>query len=140
MDKVTSGSGVTPKKYQLVFMGLWSDERRFREMMSLRGVKPSLIDQMLREAPIIVKQNLSMQSARKYAETLSAMGARVTILDQTPPEKERNGGSGLTPMSSFVPCPQCGLVQSGSDTCPRCGFRLADKDGKGEACVASDRT
>lgn len=128
------------KMYQLLFAGLLGEEKKFREMMHVMGVRPSLVDQMLREAPIIVKQNLSLQSARKYAELMSAMGAKITILDQFPQSGDEQETEPPSPMSSFVPCPQCGLVQSNDDICPRCGFRLTGQGGKGEGRVPSNRT
>ena len=116
---------MAPKMYQLLFAGLLGEEKKFREMMYLKGVRPSLVDQMLQEAPIIVKQNLSLQAARKYAELLSAMGAKITILNQVPKGEDGKEDTGRpAPMSSFVLCPQCGLVQSNGNICPRCGFRL----------------
>ncbi len=131
---------MAPKMYQLLFAGLLGEEKKFREMMYHQGVRPSLVDQMLREAPIIVKQNLSLKAARKYAELLSAMGARITILDQFSQQDDEQDTEPPTPMSSFVPCPQCGLVQSNVNVCPRCGFRLTGQSCKGEGRVASDRT
>ncbi len=128
------------KKYQLLFGGLLGDEKRFRNMMARRGVKHSLVDQMLREAPVIVKQNLSLETARKYADALSAMGAKVTILDQDPQENQKESSNKVTPMSSFLPCPRCGLVQPETDVCPRCGYHLVALGSDGEAHVTGDRT
>ena len=109
-------------------------------MMIQKGVRAELVDQMLREAPIIVKHNLSLAVARKYADMLCAMGAKITILEQDPDGQGKGLKGQPAPMSSFLPCPRCGLVQQDSGTCPRCGFDLTVQGTNGEAHVTSDRT
>ena len=81
------------KKYRLLFTGLIDDRDIFREKMAQKGVKHSLVDQMLSEAPVIIKQNLTLESARKYVDILSEMGPALLfwINSQTGRAKEGTG-------------------------------------------------
>lgn len=128
------------KRYQLLFRGVAGDRDSFKAKMVQKGVREFLVEQMLIRAPVIIKQNLSMELARKYADSLARMGARVTILDQASPGKDVAAGSVPTPMSGFAPCPHCGLIQSQNDVCPRCGLNLVAAAKGGEDSVTSDRT
>ncbi|RLB84575.1 MAG: hypothetical protein DRH15_04570 [Deltaproteobacteria bacterium] len=127
------------KKYRLLFSGLIGDVVIFKEKMARKGVKQALVEQMLKEAPIIIKQNLTLEAARKYADSLSEMGARITILDQLPQDSSERRNKAPTPMSHFVLCPRCGLVQQGNHVCARCGLDLAGLRSGGESSVSGNR-
>lgn len=127
------------KKYRLLFTGLIGDTDIFRKKMAQKGVKDSFVDKMLSEAPVIIKQNLTLESARKYADTLSEMGACITILDQFSNGEIKGGDRPPAPMSHFLPCPRCGLIQPEAGVCPRCGFDLTGVKNSGEGSVASNR-
>ena len=100
------------KKYRLLFTGLIDDRDIFRKKMAQKGVKHSLVDQMLSEAP---------------------------VLDQFSNGESKGGDRPLAPMSHFLPCPRCGLIQPEADVCPRCGFDLTGVKNSGEGSVASNR-
>jgi len=129
---------VMEKRYRLLFIGVAGDEGHFRAELQAKGVQDRLIDQMFELAPVIIKQGLSLAQARHYADMLRAMGAKITILDDqgAPRARQSKDAPLVTPMSEFVPCPQCGLVQPEGSVCYRCGADLSSCSRNGGQRVA----
>lgn len=114
------------KKYRVVFYGTALEQGIFRQNMAKLGVADSTLDKYVKRAPMVLKRDLTLADARRYADTIIAAGGLVNIqetgeLSETKPSAE---GSGISPDQDFVMCHNCGFKQRKEDFCVRCGFDL----------------
>ena len=114
------------KKYRVVFFGIALDTDVFRQNMAKLGVPDSTLDKYMKNAPVVLKRDLSLADARRYAETIINAGGLVNIQEagefleiKSPAEK-----ISIASNQDFVLCPNCGFKQIKEDFCARCGFDL----------------
>lgn len=115
------------KKYRVVFFGITLDTESFRQNMARLGVPGPTLDKYLEKAPVVLKRELTLADARRYAETIINAGGIVTIqetgeFNETIPSAERKD---ITFRQDFVICPNCGFKQNRKDSCVRCSFDLS---------------
>ena len=114
------------KKYRVVFQGVLKEEEAFKARMIRLNAPPDIVDKMIRENPVILKGNLTLGSARQYADAVQQAGGRVTIqeygyVDDT---MSMNYSNSIASFQDFTMCPECGFKQHKGDLCVRCGFML----------------
>jgi len=114
------------KKYRVVFFGIALDTDVFRQNMAKLGVPDSTLDKYMKNAPVVLKRDLSLADARRYAETIINAGGLVNIQEtgeflETKSPAERIS---ISSKQDFVLCPNCGFKQIKEDFCARCGFDL----------------
>jgi len=115
------------KKYRVVFFGIMLDAEIFRQNMAKLGVPGPTLDKYMDKVPVVLKRDLTLADARRYAETIINAGGIVTIQEtgkfsetESPAEKKH-----ITFAQDFVVCPNCGFKQNRKDSCVRCGFDLS---------------
>ena len=96
--------------------------------MKSLGVESSALDRLIGDAPIIMKGDLTLPAARRYAEAVQEAGGRVTIQEHGYFEESRrmNQNLNIAPFQDFTMCPRCGLKQQRAGVCARCGYGLDD--------------
>jgi hypothetical protein len=112
------------KKYRVVFLGLIKNKDEFTMNLSRFGIKTQLAERIINNAPVTLKANLPLGSARRYADVFQDAGGNVSIQSHGLfEEKEFNSRSiSIEPLESFTMCPQCGHKQLKVDECERCGL------------------
>ena len=118
------------KKYRVVFLGLVENEKDFQQEMSKLGVAPAMIEQIIDKAPVILKGDLTLEDARRYADAVQYAGARVKIQEHGlfEEEKQTNRTLDIKLLDSFTMCPECGFKQLKGEACVKCG--LVFREGK----------
>lgn len=111
------------KVYRVVFTGLHQAEDFFRNRISMLGVSPETVDEMLRKAPVVLKEAESLEYIKKYAKAITSAGGNVNIAACNPVKHVETGPT-IPGMSSFTQCPQCGHRQPKKNMCVRCGHVL----------------
>ena len=113
------------KQYRVALFGVAADIEKFRRNMERLGVSGATLDKYLEKTPVVLKRNLRLEEARRYAEAIIDAGGLVNIQE-----------TGEVPDESFVEqikipssqdasfCPNCGFKQEKEDFCVRCGFNL----------------
>jgi hypothetical protein len=114
------------KRYKIILLGLLGDEDIFKDRMLMFGISQGMSDVMLRKAPVILKQNLSLMDARRYADAVSAAGGDVSIREAVVDDGRNDSWFNMVPLKSFTACPQCGYKQLKKLTCIKCGFFFED--------------
>ena len=114
------------KKYRIVFLGLISPEKDFREKMSRFGVSPERIAELIEKAPIILKDDMPFAYARQYADAVRHAGGKVNIQEHGIFHKGKmvNRSFEIKSLENFIMCPECGHKQLKRKACVRCGLVL----------------
>jgi len=114
------------KRYKVILLSLLKDGDYFKDQMSLMGVSGAACEELIKKAPIIMKKDLSLQDARKYADAVYQAGGKVAIKDyETPGDNSLNNSLfNMVSLKNFIMCPQCGYKQVKTGTCIRCGFLM----------------
>lgn len=122
------------KKYRVVFLGLLGSGEGFQERMSRLGVPLQTVEQIISNAPIILKGGLSLGAAREYADAVQHAGGRVNIQEHGIMEEPKRFSKPLDVRSlqEFIMCPQCGHKQLKASACSRCG-RIFESGETGDA-------
>jgi len=114
------------KKYRVVLIGVKIEEEVFRQNMARLGVSGSTLEDYMKKVPVVLRRELELADARKYAEAIISAGALVHIQEtgdfpETAPPHER-----ICPPSKeeFLICHNCGLKQKKGNYCVKCGFDL----------------
>jgi len=103
-----------------------NDEETFRNSMVKLGVSYTDLDKYIKNTPVVLKRDLRLADARKYADAIINAGGLVNIQETgefpetRSPTKKRTASAG----QDFVLCPNCGFKQKKEDFCVRCGFDL----------------
>ncbi len=115
------------KKYRVVFFGIALEREIFGQNMAKLGVSDSTLDKYIRKAPVVLKRDLSLADARRYAETIINAGGLVNIQETGEFSKIKPAAEKLDISSSqdFVICHNCGFKQKKEDSCVRCGWILS---------------
>jgi hypothetical protein len=118
------------KQYRVVFLGFKDDADAFRDNMAELGVPYDTLDKYIRKAPIVLKRDLDLADARRYADAIINAGGLVNIQEtgefpETPSTVDNRPSA---PNLDYVLCPNCGFKQKKEDCCVRCGFDLNCSD------------
>ncbi len=114
------------KKYRVVFFGIALDPEIFRQNMAKLGVPGPILDKYIAKVPVVLKRDLSLADARRYAETIINAGGLVNIQEvgEFPEIKPSAEKRTISLTQDFVICPNCGFKQKTEASCVRCGFDL----------------
>ncbi|UCE33501.1 MAG: hypothetical protein JSV55_09455 [Deltaproteobacteria bacterium] len=118
------------KQYRVVLLGFKDDADAFRDNMAKLGVAYDTLDKYIRKAPIVLKRDLDLADARRYADAIINAGGFVNIQEtgefpETPSPADNRPN---LPDPDYVLCPNCGFKQKKEDCCVRCGFDLDISD------------
>jgi hypothetical protein len=119
------------KKYRVIFHGLLKKNREAFEAGMLRlGAPAETVSKMFEKPPVILKGDLTLGYARRYADAVQDAGGRVTIQEHGDFEESgrANAAVSIAPFNEFTMCPECGLKQPKGEACKRCGFRFKNRD------------
>lgn len=111
------------KKYRLVFHYLIKPENYFREKMSMLGVSSEAVQKILKKAPVVLREDSSLEYLKKYANAVIDAGGRVDIRLVRNQEADDRSVM-IEPMKNFVLCSECGLKQLRKQACEKCGRPL----------------
>jgi hypothetical protein len=114
------------KVYRVLLRGLLVDGDTFKAGMRRLGVTDETVEELMKRAPIVLKANLALGEARRYAEAVQAAGGKVKIEHcgwaEDKPRASRSAP--IAPLKDFIMCPECGFKQPKGVKCAKCGFRL----------------
>ena len=118
------------KKYRVVFLGLLSSRERFIDRMSAMGVSAESTEMIFEKAPVIMKGEMPLSDARRYADAVQLAGGQVKIQQEGEFEEEFAVRTPFTihPLENFTMCPECGYKQLKADSCERCGYLFNKPD------------
>lgn len=109
------------KVYKVVFLGLSEKEEIFKEKISSLGLSFEKAEKMIKKAPVVLKENKSLDYLKKYAAAITGAGGWVRIYT-CPVKGTADGESDIPTMASFMQCPQCGFKQLKGEGCIKCGM------------------
>lgn len=109
------------KRYRVIFLGLLKTEEFFKEKMSMLGVSPEVSEEIINKAPVILKEDTSLEYLTKYAKAVSNAGGKVDIRS-CKTAKSDDANVNIEPLKNFTLCPQCGYKQLKKKLCEKCGF------------------
>ncbi|MBN2418981.1 MAG: hypothetical protein JXL81_06320 [Deltaproteobacteria bacterium] len=112
------------KKYRVVFTGLLNTEEFFISRISALGVSPENACEILKKAPVILKEAESFDYIKRYAMAVTDAGGNVDIISCESLNSIKSKKGEIPGLSSFTQCPQCGYRQPKKEICLRCGFLL----------------
>ncbi|HUU41789.1 MAG TPA: hypothetical protein VMW42_12705 [Desulfatiglandales bacterium] len=113
------------KKYRVTLLSLSAGIEEFRQNMAKLGVSGNTLNKYIEKAPIVLKRDLSLEEARRYAEAIIDAGGLVNIQETgESPNKPHLEQRIVPPSLNFSFCPNCGFKQEKSNCCVRCGFDL----------------
>jgi hypothetical protein len=121
---------IMEKRYKVVFLGLIKTEDSFKEGMSILGISPTEVERIIIEAPVALKEDMTIGIARRYADDIIQAGGKVNIEEHgffEDDSENRTGSLRIEPLESFTMCPQCGHKQLKAEHCVKCGFTLSEK-------------
>ena len=118
------------KKYRVLFHGLIEDKTVFKTKMTRLGAPSGTVDRIIREAPIILKRDLTLGGARQYADVVQDAGGIVTIQENGYFEESKSidSSNSFVSFKDITMCPECGFKQPKGEICERCGFKLKDEE------------
>lgn len=111
-------------RYRVVFTGLTRTEEYFKGHIARLGITSRETDTMIKKAPVVLKEDDSLEFIRKYARAITKAGGDVYIQTCEDRCMSENLSSCVEGMSSFTQCTQCGHRQQKMVKCERCGFML----------------
>jgi len=116
----------TPGKYRVIFQGIEGDGEAFKTQMVRLGAPPTIVDKMIRDAPIILRGDLPPGTAKTYANAVKKAGGRVIIqeYEHTAKSNRVENPISIASLEDFTRCPECGLRQPKVEFCVKCGFRF----------------
>jgi len=113
------------KKYRVALFGIKTEEAVFRKNMAKLGVSGSILDKYIERAPEVLKRDLRLEEARKYADAIINAGGFVNIQETGEfPNKSSVEQKSLPSKEDFIICPNCGFKQKKNNFCAKCGFDL----------------
>ena len=115
------------KHYRVVFFGTTVNRETFKLNMAKLGVSDATLARLIKKTPIVVKRDLSLADARRYADALMSAGGIVSIqqTDEFPVAAHTDAKTNMASSQNFVLCPNCGFKQERKGLCARCDFDLA---------------
>jgi len=113
------------KAYRILFHGIIGNIDNFKAGMARLGICPELVDNMIKQAPVILKGGISFGTARRYAGAIQKAGGKVTIKEHGHLEEiNQNNHQVIVPFQDFTICSECGMKQQKREFCIKCGFKL----------------
>lgn len=114
------------KGYRIIFIGLNGSKDSFTEGMALLGVSPEMVEQIITKAPVILKDQMTLEYARHYADAIHFAGGIVRIQENGTINDSRktNRSLHIPTLEHFIMCPECGHKQLKAEICKRCGSQL----------------
>ncbi len=112
------------KVYRVVFTGLQQTEEYFKSRISMLGVSPDHADKILKKAPVVLKEDKSLEYIRKYAKAITGAGGNVSIRSFIYSKPEEKNTFTIPGMSAFTQCSRCGHRQPKKVRCVRCGLHF----------------
>ena len=114
------------KKYRVVFQGLTVEKDDFKADMARLAVPAEAVDMIIKKAPVVLKEGLTLADARRYADAVQEAGGRVMIQENGFFEESRriNRAVSITSFKEFTMCAECGFKQPKGEVCVKCGFKL----------------
>ena len=111
-----------------MLLGLRESKEQFQHRMSRLGVSPATVEQIIHNAPVVLKGNMTLGDARQYADAVQNAGGRVNIQEHGLfEEPERiNRSLDIKSLGNFTMCPECGFKQIKAETCVKCGSILGE--------------
>jgi hypothetical protein len=118
--------GRVAKQYRVVLLGIMNDEETFRNNMVKLKVSYTDLDKYIKNTPVVLKRDLRLADARKYADAIINAGGLVNIQEtgEFPETRSPTKKRITSPGQDFVVCPNCGFKQKKEDFCVRCEFDL----------------
>jgi hypothetical protein len=115
------------KKYRVVFLGVNVALDVFSEHMAKLGVSGPVLENYIKKAPVVLRRDLSLADARRYAEAIINAGGLVHIQEtgEFPDIRPSYRKMSASPHEDFMVCHTCGFKQKRGDRCVRCGFELS---------------
>ena len=115
-------------KYRIVFLGLTVERAVFAEKMAQLGVDGVQGDEIINRAPVILKEGLDMERARRYADAVQNAGGRAVIKDDGVQDEQRmvTRPLAIIPFADFIMCPVCGHKQPKGEFCEKCRSKISD--------------
>jgi len=112
------------KKYRVVFLGLVGNEEAFKAKMSEMGVSAPPVELMTDEAPMVLKEDMTLREARQYADAVQIAGGKVNIQEHGLFEEPEgiHRSFHIRPLEDFMMCPRCGYKQLRESACVKCGY------------------
>ncbi|MFC1884228.1 hypothetical protein ACFL2O_05615 [Thermodesulfobacteriota bacterium] len=112
----------------VVFFGLTVEREVFHERMSRMGVDPIQIDEIIKRAPIIMKDEMDSYAARRYADAVQDAGGRAVIRENGSIDEQRITGKpvAIASFEDFTMCPHCGHKQPKGNICEKCHSKMAE--------------
>ena len=112
------------KHYRVVFKGLHESKDSFMRGMALLGVPSDMVEKIILQAPVILKEEMTLEYAKLYAEAIHLAGGVVRIQeDRTIHESRKTKHPVHIPtLDHFIMCPECSHKQLRSDRSQRCDF------------------
>ena len=113
-------------KYRIIFLDLTENKKKFFHGMSRLGVPQIVASQIVNKAPVILKEGMTIDSAKQYAHAVQGAGGKVSIQEYIPDIQagDREKDSSIEPLNNFTMCPQCGFKQIKTADCKKCGHIL----------------
>lgn len=117
---------VTDKQYLCIFRGIRGDEASFRAAMERYGLDRKFLGELIAKAPVVVKRDVELREARRYADILQEAGGIVSIIENGEFAGRKRPGPKypIKSFEAFVMCSECGFKQTGSAVCERCGLEI----------------
>ena len=113
------------KQYRVALFGVSAEIEEFRRNMERLGVSGATLDKYIEKTPVVLKRNLRLEEARRYAEAIIDAGGFVNIQETGEfPDKFSVEQKTILSTEDFILCPNCGFKQKRKDCCVRCGFDL----------------
>ena len=116
------------KKYRVLFHGLTENKKAFKARIVRLGAPPETVDEMIRKVPVILKEGLTIESSRRYADAVYKAGGIVEIQEHGYFEDSINQPVSIVSFKDFTMCPECGLKQPKTKSCVKCGSRLVNME------------
>ena len=114
------------KKYRVTLFGIKTEKAVFRKNMAKLGVSGSTLDKYIERAPVVLKKNLRLEQARKYADAIIDAGGFVHIQETGEfPNNSSFKQDVIFTKEDAIICPNCGFKQEKEKFCARCGFDLS---------------
>jgi len=112
------------KKYRVVFLGLFESKADFVQRMSMLGVPPVTVEEIVQRAPVVIKGDMTLGDARQYADAVQDAGGKVNIQEHGYFEETKriNKPFDIKPLENFIMCPECGYKQLKAEACEKCGL------------------
>ena len=117
------------QRFRVVFVGVKEGPELFEDRMVQLGVRLDMVRKLIQRAPVVMKENLSLEEARPYAKAVEDAGGLVRIQTyehHCAPANPKNDGNVIVSFDAFTMCPECGFKQPKTDICIKCRYRFTN--------------